>query len=257
MRSYDEYHDILSLWEIHRNKKKISRLTGIPRATVRDCINKFGSVAGLEANGLKNMEINGESSIVHHLKKSDDPENLHAPYAYIFGMYLGDGSISQMKRVHRLRIALDKKYPNIIQTCVTKLASLFLDNQVGIINSIGCIYVSLYHKHLPQIFPQDGAGKKHDRDIILENWQETIVDQYPLEFLRGLYHSDGSRSQNIVNGRNYPRYTFSNVSDDIRKLFTDTAEKLGLHWTTANARNVAISRQDDVAWLDERIGAKS
>ncbi|MGB7341799.1 MAG: hypothetical protein WBC91_23075, partial [Phototrophicaceae bacterium] len=95
------------------------------------------------------------------------------------------------------------------------------------------------------------------RDIILERWQQKIVDQYPLEFFRGLYHSDGSRSQNIVKGRNYPRYTFSNVSDDIRKLFTDTTEKLGLSWTTANARNVAISRRNDVAWLDRHIGAKS
>ncbi|MEO1255973.1 MAG: transcriptional regulator, partial [Bacteroidota bacterium] len=110
---------------------------------------------------------------------------------------------------------------------------------------------------LPELFPQHGEGKKHDRDIILEKWQEHIVDAYPLEFFRGLYHSDGSRSQNIVKGKNYPRYMFSNYSADIRKLFTDTAEKLGLTWTTANARNVAISRREDVAWLDEHIGEKS
>lgn len=37
MRTYEEYHEILTLWEIHRNKKKIARITGIPRETVRDC----------------------------------------------------------------------------------------------------------------------------------------------------------------------------------------------------------------------------
>ncbi|GAB5494250.1 MAG: hypothetical protein Phog2KO_44650 [Phototrophicaceae bacterium] len=129
--------------------------------------------------------------------------------------------------------------------------------KVGVVSKEGCVSVNCYSQQLPDIFPQHGDGKKHDRDIILEDWQETIVDQHPLEFFRGLYHSDGSRSQNIVKGRNYPRYTFSNVSDDIRKLFTDTAKKLGLSWTTANKHNVAISRRDDVAWLDERIGEKS
>lgn len=257
MRSYDEYHEILTLWEKYANKKKIARITGIPRATVRDCINKFGTVAGLENYRFGNFEINGESSLLHYLKQSDDPQNIHESYAYLLGMYLGDGCISQMKRVHRLRITLDKQYTGIIQTCVEGLETLFPDNQIGIVDKVGCVDVSLYHKYLPQIFPQDGDGRKHNRDIILEEWQEQIVDQYPLEFLRGLYHSDGSRSQNIVKGRNYPRYTFSNVSDDIRGLFTATAEKLGLNWTTANKHNVAISRRDDVTSLDEHIGEKS
>jgi hypothetical protein len=38
-------------------------------------------------------------------------------------------------------------------------------------------------------------------------------------FLRGLIHSDGCRVLNRVNGKDYPRYFFSQVSDDIRRLF--------------------------------------
>lgn len=91
MRSYDEYHEILRLWEKHKNKKKIARITGIPRATVRDCIQKFGSLQGLQEYSLTNFEINGESSVVHYLKKIDDPKNIHESYAYLLGMYLGDG----------------------------------------------------------------------------------------------------------------------------------------------------------------------
>lgn len=256
MRTYEEYKEILTLWEIHGNKKKIARMTGIPRRTVIDCIKKFGSVQGLEEYSMQNVEMNGESSLVVALKKQADPENLHQAYSYLLGMYLGDGCISKMNRVHRLRVALDKKYPLIIDRCQEAIETLLPDNQVGRVNAPGCINVSCYYKYWPQVFPQDGDGVKHDRRIILEDWQQYIVDQYPLEFLTGLYHSDGSRSQNIVNGKNYPRYTFSNASDDIRKLFTYTAEKLGLSWTTANARNVAISRRDDVAWLDEHVGAK-
>jgi hypothetical protein len=54
MRTYGELKRILELWEEGHTKKGISILTGIPRATVRDCISRYGSVAQLEAlaNGL-------------------------------------------------------------------------------------------------------------------------------------------------------------------------------------------------------------
>ena len=47
MRSYDEYKRILMLWEEGLNKSEIERQTGIPRPTIRDCINKFGTFAQL------------------------------------------------------------------------------------------------------------------------------------------------------------------------------------------------------------------
>lgn len=50
MREYKEYKVILELWERGENKKAIARITGVPRATVRDCINRYGDVRGLEAN---------------------------------------------------------------------------------------------------------------------------------------------------------------------------------------------------------------
>ncbi len=48
MRKNEDFREILQLWEQGYNKKQISRLTDIPRATVRDCINRYGTVAGLE-----------------------------------------------------------------------------------------------------------------------------------------------------------------------------------------------------------------
>ncbi len=46
------------------------------------------------------------------------------------------------------------------------------------------------------MFPQDGPGKKHERPIALEPWQQEIVDAHPWEFIRGLIHSDGCRITN-------------------------------------------------------------
>lgn len=49
MRSYDDYRKILELWEQGVNKYRIARTLNMPDATVRDCINRFHSVAGLES----------------------------------------------------------------------------------------------------------------------------------------------------------------------------------------------------------------
>jgi hypothetical protein len=100
--------------------------------------------------------------------------------------------------------------------------------------------------------------------ICLEPWQQRIVDAHPLEFFRGLYHSDGSRFRNVVNGKDYPRYQFSNVSDDIIGLFCNTCDLLGLHWTKKSRPqhgkfliDVFISKRKDVEYLDRVIGPKS
>jgi hypothetical protein len=174
-------------------------------------------------------------------------------------LYLGDGNISKSTghRVYRLRIALDQKYPNIIQACVDALEMLLPDNRVGIVPADGCTLVSCYYNHWPALFPQHGEGPKHLREIALADWQAVFAERYPLELFRGLYHSDGSRSQNIVNGTNYPRYLFTNESPDIRAIFCQTCDRLGLHWTIANRRNVCVSRRPDVAFLDQVIGPKA
>lgn len=49
MRSYPELRKILELWEKGFPKKKIAIMLDIPRATVRDCVNRYGSVATLDA----------------------------------------------------------------------------------------------------------------------------------------------------------------------------------------------------------------
>jgi hypothetical protein len=52
-----------------------------------------------------------------------------------------------------------------------------------------------------------------------------------------------------------PRYAFSNVSIDIRRMFCDACDQLGLHWTLAPGK-VYVSRKADIARMDEFIGPK-
>jgi hypothetical protein len=54
----------------------------------------------------------------------------------------------------------------------------------------------------------------------------------------------------------YPRYNFTNASHDIRKLFTDGCDRLGVEWRQMNARNISVARREAVARLDQFIGPK-
>lgn len=112
---------------------------------------------------------------------------------------------------------------------------------------------------------QHSGGLKHERAIVLAQWQQYIVDAFPLEFFRGLYHSDGSRSRNIVIDKDYPRYSLTNTSEDIARLFCDTCDRLGIHWTPKYhtskhgyaVSNIFISRRKDVEYLDRAVGPKA
>jgi len=256
MRTYEEYEEILKLWELGISKKRISVVMQIPRRTVIDCIQRYGSMKGLE----ENRERASRSKPDEVLARIRDPQNVQVQqaYAYLLGIYLGDGSIVVNRKVYRLRVTLDKKYPNIINTCMQAIQTVLPENKVGLVAREGCYDVSCHHKFWPDLFPQHGEGAKHLRQIKLEEWQLQIVDKYPLEFFRGLFHSDGSRDRNVVKGREYPRYAFTNLSQDIRQLYCYTCNLLGLHWTVAtNGRNINIARRADVEYLDRVVGPKS
>jgi hypothetical protein len=54
----------------------------------------------------------------------------------------------------------------------------------------------------------------------------------------------------------YPRYQFSNRSDDIRRIFTDACDSLGVEWRPWTRWHISVARKDSVALLDEFIGLK-
>jgi hypothetical protein len=175
-------------------------------------------------------------------------------------MYLGDGCIAtSAKGVHRLRVACDMKYPGIILGVSIAMLEVMPTSRVGTQWSLGGgrgAEVYSYSKAWVCLFPQHGPGPKHKRKIELEPWQQEIVDAQPEQFIRGLIQSDGCRVRNQVNGKDYPRYFFTQVSDDIRRLFCRSLVQLGVRYTWNDARNVSIARRPDVARLDEFVGPK-
>jgi hypothetical protein len=189
-------------------------------------------------------------------------------YSYLLGVYLGDGYINCVAKTPVIEISLDSRYPGIADECSTA------------IRRTAEVDARIYRRRTPRgdsirvaagspiwlrAFPQHGPGKKHLRSIELATWQAQIVDQLPKPFLRGLIHSDGSRTINrfsvpLRDGSRtyaYPRYFFTNLSADIRDIFCASCERLGIRWTRSSHKNISVADRRSVELLDSFVGPKS
>jgi hypothetical protein len=185
----------------------------------------------------------------------DDVEN----YAYLLGLYLGDGHLVTTAKVPVLRVYCADAWPGLITLCETAMLAV-LAKSVQRVQKTGCVGVQSYSNHWPCMLPQHGPGKKHDRSIILTRWQQPIIDENAGHFLRGLFHSDGCRSTNRIvrNGKTYtyPRYMFSNESADIMGLCQQSLDRLGISWKMCRRNMLSVARKEAVAALDEHVGPK-
>ena len=111
---------------------------------------------------------------------SHDLQGLPTRYAYLLGMYLGDGCISRHRReVFKLRITLDARYPEIVSACEDAIQELVPLNKVARVNRGTWWELYAYSKTWPCLFPQHGPGRKHERAIVLTDWQWEAVSQRP------------------------------------------------------------------------------
>lgn len=207
--------------------------------------------------------------------KCGDGELDPRAYSYLLGLYLGDGYIGAItKEVYYFSIACCNTWPGLMEECAASLVQVF-PVSVFKVQREGCTEVKATSKHWQCIFPQHGPGKKHERLIALEPWQQRIVDEHPKSFIRGLIHSDGCRVINRIRRKKtrgdeeyyeYPRYHFRNVSTDITALLTHALDRVGVTWRHHLTRHdkkawqdqhvISISRKDAVARMDSFVGPK-
>lgn len=247
--SQDQRLAVMTLVNKGISEREIARRTGIPRSTVQHW----------RRNGLP------KRATVAPFPTDWRPVD-NAGYAYLLGLYLGDGHISSHGRFSSLNLYLDLTHSLIVEEAASAMDSISLGPvRRWIRPGTNCIRLAAHGQNWPAVFPQHGPGPKHRRKIELVDWQREIVEEHPRAFLRGLIHSDGCRSVNeftiqLKNGPKqyrYVRYFFSNLSEDIKDLFCQACDRLGIKWSRANPRYVSISDRASVAMLDEFIGPKS
>jgi hypothetical protein len=248
MRSRLEFERALALLHQGLTATEVARATNIPRSTVRDW-----------RHGRGTRLPRRYDSCEHDFALLDG-----GSYAYLLGIYLGDGCISRHPRgVWRLRVTLDAAYPGIVAECASAMSAVSPGTRVNVLRrKTGgrCVDVSSYWKHWPCYLPQHGRGPKHTRPIVLTDWQLRIVEEFASNLIRGLIHSDGARIIATERKGRYvryaPRYVFSNRSENILRIFGAACETIGIHCTRASEKQIAVYTKAAVARLDEFVGPK-
>jgi len=253
VRSKDEIELVLSLVADGHPDTAIARMTDVPRTTIRDW--RAGRLPQLNGQRRTRVGRYGRPCPICTPGSVDLPP---AAYSYLLGLYLGDGCISRMPRTYRLRFFLDASYPGIVAGCRDALEAIRPSQRAWsrLSKSSRCYVVAMYSNHWVCLFPQHAPGKKHERRIALHEWQEEIVRDQRREFVQGLIHSDGCRIVANDRGLKSVRYHFSNKSEDIKALYCESLDALGVHWTRPCDRQVAVYRKGSVAILESFVGPK-
>src|SRR5436190_22646011 len=102
-RPQDDVDGVLALAAEGLSQAEIARRTGVSRYTVREWVRN--------PPDRRNREMVCDPC---HLIEAMDLRG----YAYLLGLYLGDGTLARMRRdVYKLRVFLDTRYRGIIDEC--------------------------------------------------------------------------------------------------------------------------------------------
>lgn len=214
--------NVIRLFEEGKNKSEISRITGIHRATLRDWI--FAYQKGITKSAY-------QYDPQEYLNEFIQSEEKRKAYSFVLGLYLCDGYISQYKthRAETIRIINDAKYEQDTLEWANNLQILFPENKVSIRKlKSNCKEVKIHSKKLSLLFPQAQKGKKHERKLVFTGWQMDIIKQYPKEFIRACFQSDGCIYIQRSKTYSYKRYAFTNKSEDIIELFLFCLKEVGI-----------------------------
>jgi hypothetical protein len=229
------------------NDCEVARRTGVPRTTIRDW--RRPPYQPRVRQGRARCPRCGNIGRRLSIAPGD--------YAELLGLYLGDGHIVRMPRTWQLRIFLDSRYPGIVRETEELLSRCFGGASVGTVfrHQGRMTVLGVYCLHIRCILPQHGIGKKHERPILLEPWQQELVDGAPWRFLRGCIRSDGCAFINRTGPYEYLSYDFANHSRDILDIFGATCELVGVEHRRYE-RRIRIYRRASVALMEAHVGLK-
>jgi len=243
----------LTLSEQGLYDREVSQITGVPLSTVRKW--RTGRRRAFGADGRHKRAC----------PRCDGVSLNEQAYSYLIGLYLGDGHITRHRKgVFALSIFCCDAWPGLLAAAKRAMQEVLPASKVFTVQRIGMTEVKSYSKRWPCLFPQHGPGLKHTRKIELAEWQQVIVDRYPGDFARGLFHSDGYRGMNRVrrvladgdHWYEYPRYLFSNKSTDILGLCGAALDRLEVEWRFARPDVISVAKKRAVARLDAFVGPK-
>ena len=116
MRSLGDVRAVFTLKAAGLTDREVSRRTGVPVNTIRAWRNRHAPLCA------RPCVLSGSYA------RNDTPPDLNSlprdAYAYLLGMYLGDGCLTRNGSSWTLRVALDTAYPGIISECERAIAAV-------------------------------------------------------------------------------------------------------------------------------------
>ena len=239
MHPQHEVDEALRLVAEGLNDCQIARVTGISRTTIREW-RRYGP-PGRRAGRRTSVCPRCDG------RPLDEPA-----YAYLLGLYLGDGHISKIRSVYRLRIFQDERYVFLIALAGEAILRVRAGHgKVSNVPQMGCVAVSAYWRHWPCVFPQHGPGLKHRRPIELASWQVRLVSAYPHQLVRGLVHSDGCR---VVNRVWKGKYAYPRTSS---RTCRRTSSRSSESHATRSASRIGTRNRTPSRWRAEPTSRRS
>jgi len=152
-----------------------------------------------------------------HCPRCDGDALDGSAYAYLLGLYLGDGCTTRgRKGVYALNVACCNDWPGLIDAAQVAMSAVMPASSVpgqfarGLFHSDGYRGLNRIRRRLP-------SG---------DRWYS------------------------------YPRYLFVNESADIRGLCAEALDTLGVAWRYSKRNTISVARREAVARLDEFVGSK-
>jgi hypothetical protein len=159
VRSAEQFEAAMCLAAAGVNDCVIARQLGVPRPTMQDW-RRRPQIRSPSGSGW---------GVVHDFSALPPTS-----YCYVLGLYLRDGCVSRNRRVWRLRITLDKKYPDIIDRCRAAIDTLMSGQRAFIEpQPRGCVVVSLYSKHWPCLLPRQKALEADSAEALAGGARQT------------------------------------------------------------------------------------
>ena len=256
-KTVEEYEYSMELYSNGSSIKEISDKLEINRSTISNWVRGATGKSFTSKVKFNSRLVDTYDSIefMRNLNPSTSDTIRFNVYSYLLGLYFGDGCIYKYPRTKRFNITLDTKYSEL-NDYVSKTFELLFGETPKRIYRKHSNCVDIYHSNcnLGLLFPQDGNGKKHDRPIILSEWQRNIINFRFL--LIGLFHSDGCFYKRPNYNKHY--YSFVNKSKDIIDLFSEGLNFHDIHHGIVEQKNgiFTINIYQDADKLKELIGTK-
>ena len=234
------------------NDCEVARRTGVPRTTD----------SRLAQSRFLPLQVREARSPDDH---RHDFDRLPPSYAYLLGLYLGDGNITRQpaRRVPPPDHARSRLSDDHRRTAGEAMAEVMPSSRasVQLRRDGACVEVYSFSKHWPCLFPQHGPGRKHERRIALTDWQRAPLRPAPSSCFAGssTRTAAGRSTASGAPARHTPiRATPSPTTPPTSAGSSATyLDALDIAWRPMGWRNISIARRDAVAKLDAFIGPKA